>query len=109
LIGIRIKENDILARQSGDEFLVCLKNIRQIHDVSDTAKRIVKSSDPFFEISKLRINITFSIGISIYPDDGTSVEELLKNADQTMYLVKAKYGNGYKFFNKNHEIESHRI
>lgn len=104
-----IGATDILARQSGDEFLLCLKNIREIDYVVEITKRIIKSSDIFFKINHQEIIIKLSIGISIFPDDGSTVEELLKNADYAMYAVKAKSGNNYKFYNKNYEKESDYI
>jgi diguanylate cyclase (GGDEF)-like protein len=100
-----IKNTDVLARQSGDEFLILMKDIKKIEYVSEMTKRILKLSDTPFRINNQEIPIKFSIGISIYPDDGTTVEELLKNADQAMYLVKEKSGNNFKFYN-NHVVIS---
>lgn len=93
-----IRSTDVLGRQSGDEFILFLKHVPSLEYVAATAKRILETtSEPYF-INNSMVQVTFSIGISIYPDDGNSVEELFRNADQVMYKIKGVSGNAFQFF-----------
>lgn len=94
-----IRSIDVLGRQSGDEFLLYLKNIRDIEYAIVFAERIIDATSRPFKINNFNIVISFSIGISIYPDNGNNIEELLKKADESMYKSKAKLGNSYELYN----------
>jgi diguanylate cyclase (GGDEF)-like protein len=93
-----IKSTDVIARQSGDEFLLLLENITEMKQASDTALRLLGTTASPFVIENIIISITFSIGISLYPNDGLTAEELIKSADQAMYKAKIMAGNQYQFY-----------
>jgi|GEM_PF-5304188 diguanylate cyclase (GGDEF)-like protein len=93
-----IRESDIAARLAGDEFIIVLNNISDTHHVSREANKILKSvSVPFF-VDNTDIKSTYSIGICLYPNDGTTVEELEKHADIAMYYAKRQMGNSFCFY-----------
>ncbi|PKM94019.1 MAG: hypothetical protein CVU84_11150 [Firmicutes bacterium HGW-Firmicutes-1] len=93
-----MREYDTVARLSGDEFAVLLQNIEKVEDMLTIVQRIQqKFGIPFF-LSDNTIDLTTSIGIAMYPEDGNSPEELLKNADTAMYKAKDQGRNKYVFF-----------
>lgn len=93
-----LRQTDVVGRQSGDEFILFLQDIHDINVVTDTAKRILQATSAPFTIDDINITASFSVGISIYPDDGEETEELIKHADDVMYSTKMKSGNNYQFY-----------
>ncbi len=93
----RLRHTDHIFRLGGDEFTLILNNVNHDVDVARTARKIREDIEKPYDISDHTLYITVSIGISIYPEDGDSVEVLVKNADMAMYAAKA--GNeGYRFY-----------
>ena len=87
-----------IARLGGDEFTVLLSAIERNEDAATVAERIrVNLSQPF-NFGDHELYTTTSIGIAIYPDDGNTAEDLLKNADLAMYYAKRAGGNMYQYF-----------
>lgn len=93
-----IKSTDVLARLSGDEFLLYLDNVESIEQAADTAKRLLATTAPTFVLGSVVLTTTLSIGISFFPTDGTTTDELIKKADEAMYKAKILSGNRYAFF-----------
>ena len=87
-----------LARLGGDEFTVMLSNITDLHHVSIVAERILKNLSEPVMLAGNRVVVTSSIGVSIYPEDGSEIDSLLKHADAAMYNVKYKGRNGVFFY-----------
>jgi len=94
-----IRKHDIVARLGGDEFTIVLTQVKSSNNVTVVSERILKAIRPTFDISGHNIYITPSIGISLYPDNGTDVKNLVKNADTAMYCAKDTGKNNYKFYN----------
>lgn len=92
------EENHSLARLGGDEFTVLLTNIREVQDAGKVARRILESLAQSFSIEGREIFVTVSVGIAIFPDDGDSVDALLKNADSAMYHAKEHGRNNFQFY-----------
>ncbi len=92
-----LRETDVLARMGGDEFLALLNGIGREEAVF-IAQRILQALDKPFAIGGHRVVIGASIGISMFPEDGRDIENLIKNADQAMYRVKERGKNNYGFF-----------
>ena len=93
-----VRNEDSVARIGGDEFTVILEDLLQAQDASLVAKKILKAlSEPIF-IGENEVYISSSIGISIYPDDGILVQDLLKYADSAMYKAKDEGRNNFQFY-----------
>ena len=88
IIKACLRETELLARIGGDEFAIILKNTLNTYTVAKVAERILNSLTSPFKIKGIEINMSASIGISIYPDNTTSADELLKFADIAMYRAK---------------------
>ncbi len=91
---------DTVARMGGDEFTVVLASPSSRDEVGKSAESILKRISEPFLLGETPVNVTASIGISLYPDDGESVQELMKCADMAMYTAKENGKNRYCFWNK---------
>lgn len=100
-----IRESDSVARLGGDEFTIMLTGSVSMRDISDISDNIIKNIEKPFTINTHEIFIATSIGISVFPHDGTTVTELLKNADTAMYRVKENGRGKHLFFEEKMNIE----
>ena len=102
LVAERLKEcigeGNLLARLSGDEFIAMMLAPESLADVEALADKINKSINKTFQLDYYKLNTSCSIGISMYPQDSTESQILLRNADTAMYSVKSSGGNNYQFF-----------
>ncbi|MDA8621327.1 GGDEF domain-containing protein [Psychrosphaera sp.] len=83
-----IREEDIIARYGGDEFVILITDRASLVTLNAVRKKIFNSISAPFQLSGDEIKIGISIGAAIYPDDGTEPDELLIKADQEMYSSK---------------------
>jgi len=95
-----VREEDTVSRIGGDEFLCLLMEVNNEADVAHIAEAIVGTIAQIEPLGENQLKVTASIGIAIYPGDGTTAEALIKNADSSMYRAKQK-GEGYSFFNRS--------
>ena len=93
-----LREGDTLARIGGDEFTLLLPEVHSKNDAEIIASKIIKSLKMPFKIDNHELFVSTSIGISQYPEDGQTMESLIKHADIAMYSVKGKGKNGYEFY-----------
>ncbi|PKO90924.1 MAG: two-component system response regulator [Betaproteobacteria bacterium HGW-Betaproteobacteria-10] len=93
-----LRSGDTLARQGGDEFTVLLPDITHADDVTLIAQKILAELKTPFTVADKDFIATVSIGIAIYPEDGESSEDLIRNADLAMYQTKSQGKNGYLEF-----------
>jgi len=93
-----LREGDTLARIGGDEFTLLLPEVHSKNDAEVIASKIIKSLKMPFKIDSHELFVSTSIGISQYPEDGQTMESLIKHADIAMYSVKGKGKNGYEFY-----------
>ncbi|WP_286233161.1 EAL domain-containing protein [Thalassotalea sediminis] len=93
------RSQDTVYRLGGDEFSIIVENTNDIHTITTIAKDILRSIAQPLKLKNHEIVLYSSIGIVLYPEDGASPQELLKNADTAMYHAKNAGGNRYKFFN----------
>jgi diguanylate cyclase (GGDEF)-like protein len=97
---------DTVARLGGDEFLVLMTGISQTADALVVAERIVKSMSAEFVIEGQSLNVTCSLGISIFPDNGADIEALFKNADLAMYSAKEHGRNTIRVFTQEMNVQA---
>jgi diguanylate cyclase (GGDEF)-like protein/PAS domain S-box-containing protein len=95
-----LRPEDTVARFGGDEFVLIATEIHDLAEVTVIAERIVTRLSQPVLIEKTEITVSASLGIALYPLDGASVEELLKNADAAMYHAKERGRNTYSFYRK---------
>ena len=93
-----LREEDTIARQGGDEFLVLLPEIADDLEAVSVAERILGVFIQPIILDGNEVYMSTSIGISLYPSDGTDLETLVKQADTAMYHAKEKGRNNYQFF-----------
>ncbi|MCP4695481.1 MAG: EAL domain-containing protein [Gammaproteobacteria bacterium] len=89
---------DSVARLGGDEFTVLLQNIKDPSNAAVVAQKIIKALSLPYRYGGQDLYVTPSIGISLYPADGTDVGALMRNADTSMYTAKQRGRNNYQFF-----------
>ncbi|WP_232056605.1 EAL domain-containing protein [Pseudoalteromonas sp. A25] len=97
-ISSKLTSNCILGRQSGDEFLVLVKNVHSPHKLSELATLLLECLPNKIEIGGISMSISASIGVAMYPFDADSPEMLIRNADIAMIHAKQSGRNGFKFF-----------
>ena len=90
-----------LSRFGGDEFCILIKEFDGIDSISKICDKILKTVANPIKIADYTIYTTISIGVSIYPKDGITVSDILKNSDAAMYLAKNEGRNRYKFYTKS--------
>jgi diguanylate cyclase (GGDEF)-like protein/PAS domain S-box-containing protein len=93
-----VRESDTICRQGGDEFMILLDEVSGRDDAEKVARKIIAAMSEPHQIAQQELVITFSIGISICPDDAADDEMLIKHADDAMYHAKESGRNNYKFF-----------
>jgi diguanylate cyclase (GGDEF)-like protein len=93
-----LREGDSLARLGGDEFVLCLPMVNGIRDAAAVAHKVQEAVNESFVVDGNELHVSASIGISLYPDDGTTVETLMSAADTAMYHAKEKGRGNYQFF-----------
>jgi diguanylate cyclase (GGDEF)-like protein len=99
-----LRENDTIARYSGDTFAIALTNMKDARDAARVAGKILSEFSTPFELDGLEVFVTTSIGITIYPADADSVEKLIDNAESAMYRSKEQGGSRYQYY--EHDINS---
>ena len=100
-LGERLRDDDTLGRLGGDEFLLLLEHLQRPEDAATVAQDLLRLLEqPFRLPSGHEIYIGASVGISLYPDDGDSVTDLVKHADVAMYQAKQEGSSTYRFYTR---------
>jgi diguanylate cyclase (GGDEF)-like protein/PAS domain S-box-containing protein len=97
LLG-QVRQSDTVARLGGDEFVIVLDNPANREEVAQIAARIVASINEPMAFRGKPVTVGTSIGIAVYPDDGDTPAQLIRNADTAMYAAKQAGKNTYRFF-----------
>ena len=93
-----VRDADTVSRHGGDEFLVLLVDIGEASDVASIAEKIVTAIALPAYVQGHTLEISVSLGITIFPEDGENAEALIKHADEAMYLSKRTKLGGFKFY-----------
>jgi predicted signal transduction protein with EAL and GGDEF domain len=93
-----VRSVDTVSRVGGDEFVVLLSEIEMAEDAARIAEKLIKGLSQPYTIENHELLITASVGICIYPDNGTQPNVLLRNADASMYSAKEAGRNRYQFY-----------
>jgi len=101
-----VRENDLLARLAGDEFIFVVTNIKSTESLKKITNKLLMTFKQPFNIGNHDIIISPSIGISIFPENGKTVDELIRNADMAMYHAKELGGGQFQFYTKELNQES---
>lgn len=100
-LSLRLRAEDTLARLGGDEFIVLLDHIEQPEEAAVLARDLlVTIAEPFALEAHPQLYIGGSIGISVYPGDGQTAMQLIRNADAAMYQAKSQGRNTYSFYTR---------
>ena len=99
-----LRQADTVARLGGDEFVLLLHDA-DARGAETTIRRIHASLEAPVLIDDMSLSITCSIGIALFPEDGTSIEELIKNADTAMYGAKERGRSGFRFFQRKMNVD----
>ena len=101
-----LRPTDVVARLGGDEFTVLLSQLTDREEAAALANRIMEALQRPFILQDHSFNVSCSIGIALYPQDGDNADDLLKRADTALYTVKSRGKNGYDFFDPTMEAKS---
>ncbi len=105
-----IREEDTLSRQGGDEFVLLLGDIESFAHCEKMIKRIIHSLSQPYIIDREVINVSASIGVTLYPIDDSDGDTLIRHADQAMYQAKTAGRNRYQLFNtEKNQLETQKF
>ena len=102
-----IREYDEVARLGGDEFVVILRGADILSDAIAVSKKINHQLSQPFNIGAHSLHTSTSIGIALYPDNAEHIDDLMRNADTSMYFAKSDGGNTFRFFSPAMNLGAH--
>jgi predicted signal transduction protein with EAL and GGDEF domain len=102
-LKISLREGDTLARLGGDEFVAILTDLDQSKDCEPVLARLLAAASEPVHLQGAQLQVSASIGVTLYPQDGVDAEQLLRHADQAMYLSKQAGKNCFHLFDVEHD------
>jgi len=102
-----LREGDTLARIGGDEFIALIVDLDNIDDIKPVLARLLKAASNPAILDDVLVDVSTSIGVTLYPKDGVEADQLMRHADQAMYIAKQEGKNRYHLFDtdNNNAIE----
>ncbi len=97
-ITATVRDSDLVSRLGGDEFVVVLSEIASDQDAAVVAQKLLEAVNAPVSMEGVKLHISPSIGISLYPHDGETTDALIRHADSAMYFAKDSGRGNYKFF-----------
>ncbi|MGE7112633.1 sensor domain-containing protein [Lysinibacillus sp. NPDC047702] len=104
-----LKNKDIIARYGGDEFIITLTNVKNVKEAAKFAEQIIGIIEKPLDINGRNVFISTSVGVSMYPADGETTEQLIHCADKAMTYSKKNGLNGYSFYFEELQTDSQRV
>ena len=104
-----LKNKDIMCRYGSDEFIITITNVHNVRECARMAEKIIELISEPFMIDNQQIYTSTSIGVSLYPEDGTTTETLIKKANQAMNYAKQNGRNQFAFYFDDLQIDSKRV
>ncbi len=104
-LRLKLRKCDTLARLGGDEFIMLQSNVKDMDEVYRLAARMLDVFKKPWMLDDREFYVTASIGISVFPNDGSDLQELMKNADAAMYRAKEAGRNNFQIFTQ--ELNMH--
>lgn len=101
-----VRSSDIVSRQGGDEFVALLNDVGDETVVADLASKMCQAVSASYQLAHHDLHIGVTIGISMYPDDGSDPDTLIRHADVAMYHIKKNGGNDYSFFKQDMNVRA---
>ncbi|PTA68469.1 sensor domain-containing protein [Deinococcus arcticus] len=95
-----LRASDTVSRQGGDEFIVLLPDMREADHVENVLAKLTEALTVPYHVAGHQLDIGFSVGVALYPDDGESTDVLLQHADAAMYRAKAEGRGRHRFFSR---------
>jgi len=102
------RRSDVIARLGGDEFVVMIQDANRDHSAAMVASKIIELLGRPYLLAGREYWISASVGIAVYPRDGTEPDTLLRNADAALYQAKNGGGNGYQFYSESMNVAARR-
>lgn len=100
-----LREGDTFARIGGDEFVAILVDLERPQDAQPLLVRLLRAASTPVRLAGSPLQVSASIGVTIYPEDPSDAEQLLRHADQAMYQAKQAGRNRYQLFDVHHNVE----
>ncbi|WP_214723212.1 EAL domain-containing protein [Bacillus sp. ISL-47] len=104
-----LKGSQMAARINGDEFAIIMEGFHSIEEPTRLAQEITRSTSNSYIIDSYELYINSTIGISIYPNNGKTAEEIIRNADAALYHAKQRGKNSYQVYNSSMDIQAYKL
>jgi diguanylate cyclase (GGDEF)-like protein/PAS domain S-box-containing protein len=101
-----LRKGDTLSRFGGDEFTLLLPSIHSHDDAKHIAKKLIRALRAPFQLGEHEVFVGVSIGIAVFPEAGSTMDQLIQSADIAMYHVKARGKDGYRFYSESMSVDT---
>jgi len=99
-----LREGDTLARIGGDEFVAVLVGLDQVQECEPVLRRLLQVASEKLQVGSMQMQVSASIGVTVYPTDGAEPDLLMRHADQAMYQAKQAGKNRFQMFDLAHDV-----
>ena len=104
-----VREGDMVGRQGGDEFVIVASDLEDTRDLEGFTNRLLETMRQPYQLGDDQVNVSISVGIAVFPSDGSDVETLVKHADVALYRAKELGRDRSQFFSGEPQDEFHRL